>query len=175
MRFIEHLNMEESAVVCEKFRDLLLRLRSTYGGARRRPVCCARRDDGRFCFRNGVENARYTLKSRMYTKNGAVSCRSSDVWRWILCLSMFALRFTERFLTFWLCIAVRVYKNFLSPLQYALRITFGLQCECRFRPTCSEYALGCLEKHRLPTACFLIAKRLLRCQPWCRGGWGPVP
>ena len=108
-------------------------------------------------------------------KNGAVAYRSSDVRRWFRVFPMFALRFTERFLTFWLCIAVRVYKKFLSPLQYALRITFGLQCECRFRPTCSEYALGCLRKYRLPMACFLIAKRLLRCQPWGRGGWDPVP
>ena len=108
-------------------------------------------------------------------KNGAVVYRSSDVRRWFRVFPMFALRSAERFLTFCLCVAVWVYKKFLSPLQYALRITFGLQCECRFRPTCSEYALGCLRKHRLPTACFLIAKRLLRCQPWGRGGWDPVP
>lgn len=108
-------------------------------------------------------------------KNGAGACRLLGDWRWFRGFSMFALRSAERFLTFWLCIAVRVYKTFLSPLQYALRITFGLQCECRFRPTCSEYALGCLQKHHLPKACFLIAKRLLRCQPWGRGGWDPVP
>ena len=65
-------------------------------------------------------------------KNGAVAYRSSDVRRWFRVFPMFALRSAERFLTFWLCIAVRVYKKFLSPLQYALRITFGLQCECRF-------------------------------------------
>ena len=108
-------------------------------------------------------------------KNGAVTYRSSGVRRWFRVFPMFALRSAERFLTFWLCVAVRAYKKFLSPLQYALRITFGLQCECRFRPTCSEYALGCLGKYHLPTACFLIAKRLLRCQPWGRGGWDPVP
>ncbi|MBR1843644.1 MAG: membrane protein insertion efficiency factor YidD [Opitutales bacterium] len=111
----------------------------------------------------------------MYTKDGAGVFRSSDIWRWVKVPSRFALCSAERFLTFWLCVAVQVYKKFLSPLQYALRITFGLQCECRFRPTCSEYALGCLRKHHLPMACFLIAKRLLRCQPLGRGGWDPVP
>lgn len=85
------------------------------------------------------------------------------------------LGLTEKLLTLLLCLSVRVYQCFLSPLQYALRIAFGLQCECRFQPTCSAYALECLKKYHLPTACFLIVKRLLRCQPWCRGGWDPVP
>lgn len=147
-------------------------VRHGFGGVH---VCCARRNDGCFHFRNAGKNVRYTLKNRMYVKNGAVACWSSDVRRWFWVLPTFALCSAERFLTFWLCIAVQMYKKFLSPLQYALRITFGLQCECRFRPTCSEYALGCLKKYRLPMACFLIAKRLLCCQPWGRGGWDPVP
>ena len=142
---------------------------------RRWRAYCARRSEGWLYFRNAGKKAGDALKSRMYTKNGAVAYRSSDVRRWFRVFPMFALRSAERLLTFWLCVAVRAYKKFLSPLQYALRITFGLQCECRFRPTCSEYALGCLGKYHLPTACFLIAKRLLRCQPWGRGGWDPVP
>lgn len=128
-----------------------------------------------FAFVIGLKTRSYILKNRMYIKRGSGTSRSSDVRRWFRVFPMFALRSAERFLTFWLYVAVRAYKKFLSPLQYALRITFGLQCECRFRPTCSEYALGCLGKYHLPTACFLIAKRLLRCQPWGRGGWDPVP
>lgn len=128
-----------------------------------------------FAFVMGLKTQHITLKDRMYVKNGAGAYRSSGIRRWFRVFPMFALRSAERFLTFCLCVAVRVYRKFLSPLQYALRITFGLQCECRFRPTCSEYALGCLRKHHLPTACFLIAKRLLRCQPLGRGGWDPVP
>ena len=93
----------------------------------------------------------------------------------IVASAVCVLRLVERLLIRVLCFSVRAYKRFVSPLQYALCITFGLQCECRFRPTCSEYALGCLEKYRLPTACLLIVKRLLRCQPWGCGGWDPVP
>jgi putative membrane protein insertion efficiency factor len=61
---------------------------------------------------------------------------------------------------------IRFYQKFISPL---------LGPRCRFYPTCSEYAKIAFEKHNAAFACFLTAKRLLRCQPWCQGGYDPVP
>lgn len=61
---------------------------------------------------------------------------------------------------------VRVYQWTLSPF-------IGQQC--RFEPTCSNYALEALSKHGAIRGGWLTLRRLLRCHPW--GGWGydPVP
>ncbi|MBN1794218.1 MAG: membrane protein insertion efficiency factor YidD [Candidatus Omnitrophica bacterium] len=45
---------------------------------------------------------------------------------------------------------------------------------CRFVPTCSGYAVEALEKYTLPRAFVKIAWRLLRCHPFCPGGYDPV-
>ncbi len=62
--------------------------------------------------------------------------------------------------------ALRLYKRFLSPL---------LPPACRFHPTCSEYAAEALELHGLSRGIGLAMLRLLRCAPWSRGGFDPVP
>jgi putative membrane protein insertion efficiency factor len=46
---------------------------------------------------------------------------------------------------------------------------------CRFYPSCSAYALEAIDRHSIPRALVLIAWRLLRCQPLCKGGYDPVP
>lgn len=60
----------------------------------------------------------------------------------------------------------RVYKVTLSPL-------IGQQC--RFRPTCSDFALEAVERHGWWRGGFLALRRVVRCQPWCAGGEDPVP
>ena len=74
-----------------------------------------------------------------------------------------------------LCAGVRFYKKFISPFQYVLHVAFGIECKCRFTPTCSEYALQCLSRYKPIPACWLIIKRLCRCHPFCKGGYDPVP
>lgn len=59
-----------------------------------------------------------------------------------------------------------LYRRWLSP---------SLPAACRFEPSCSLYATQALCRHAAPRALLLIAWRLLRCQPWCRGGFDPVP
>lgn len=61
---------------------------------------------------------------------------------------------------------IRLYKMGISPL---------LSPSCRFTPSCSVYAMNAFEKHGLVRGFYLSAMRLLRCNPFCRGGYDPVP
>ena len=58
-------------------------------------------------------------------------------------------------------------------LRYLISPVLG--ASCRFYPSCSQYALAALEQHGIGKALFLTLKRLLRCQPWARGGVDFVP
>jgi hypothetical protein len=46
---------------------------------------------------------------------------------------------------------------------------------CRFRPTCSEYAYEAVEKHGVWRGLALSLGRILRCHPFAKGGFDPVP
>lgn len=61
---------------------------------------------------------------------------------------------------------VRGYKKYISPL---------LPPSCRFTPTCSEYAVEALQKHGAWKGSLLAVWRVLRCNPFCKGGYDPVP
>ncbi|MBX7136477.1 MAG: membrane protein insertion efficiency factor YidD [Oligoflexia bacterium] len=60
----------------------------------------------------------------------------------------------------------RFYKLALSP--------FLAPC-CRFEPECSTYVRDALKQHGLLRGAVLGFWRILRCQPYCRGGFDPVP
>ena len=61
---------------------------------------------------------------------------------------------------------LRVYKKYVSPL---------LPPACRYEPTCSVYAMEALEVHGVMHGSWLAFRRLLRCHPFVRGGFDPVP
>ena len=61
---------------------------------------------------------------------------------------------------------LRGYKRFISP---------HLGHHCRFTPTCSEYAMQALEVHGVAKGLVLTAWRLLRCNPFGKFGFDPVP
>ncbi len=46
---------------------------------------------------------------------------------------------------------------------------------CRFTPSCSEYAVEAFTRHSFLRALRLTVWRLLRCHPYCAGGSDPVP
>ena len=62
--------------------------------------------------------------------------------------------------------AIRAYRLLLSPW-------WGGQC--RFSPTCSEYAAEAITRHGSLSGSWLALRRLARCHPWCAGGFDPVP
>jgi len=61
---------------------------------------------------------------------------------------------------------IRAYRLALSPW-------WGRQC--RFMPTCSEYASEAIERHGSLDGSWLAMRRIGRCHPWCDGGYDPVP
>lgn len=61
---------------------------------------------------------------------------------------------------------VKAYQLVLSPF-------FGQQC--RFYPTCSQYALEAIQKHGALRGAYYTVRRLVRCHPWCAGGHDPIP
>lgn len=62
--------------------------------------------------------------------------------------------------------ALRFYKGFISP---------ALPASCRYVPSCSEYTAEAVAHHGFLRGVALGAWRLLRCNPFVRGGYDPVP
>ena len=58
---------------------------------------------------------------------------------------------------------------------YRKRVSPGKPPCCRYIPTCSEYALEAVEKYGPWKGSWLALRRLLRCHPFCKGGYDPVP
>jgi putative membrane protein insertion efficiency factor len=61
---------------------------------------------------------------------------------------------------------IHIYRYSLSPL---------LGPNCRFFPSCSDYALQAIDKHGAGYGSWLALKRIARCHPWHPGGFDPVP
>jgi uncharacterized protein len=65
-----------------------------------------------------------------------------------------------------------LYRGWISPCLHSIS---GVSGACRFQPTCSEYAMTAVARHGLLHGSLLAVWRLLRCNPWGRGGFDPVP
>jgi len=61
---------------------------------------------------------------------------------------------------------IRFYRRYLSPLHPPT---------CRFIPTCSAYAVEAVEKYGAAKGGLLALRRLMRCHPFHKGGYDPVP
>lgn len=65
-----------------------------------------------------------------------------------------------------LILLIRAYQLTLSPLLGEV---------CRFHPSCSRYAVACLELHGALRGSWLTIRRLSRCHPFHPGGYDPPP
>lgn len=61
----------------------------------------------------------------------------------------------------------------ITLYQWTIRPVIG--ANCRFSPSCSDYALQAITRHGALRGTLLGAGRILRCNPWCEGGDDPVP
>ena len=61
---------------------------------------------------------------------------------------------------------IKQYQRYLSPLK---------RTKCPYYPTCSNYACEAIEKHGALMGTALAAWRLVRCNPFSKGGYDPVP
>lgn len=61
---------------------------------------------------------------------------------------------------------IRGYQKYVSPM-------FGPSC--RLYPSCSQYGLDAVRRHGAAKGTLLTSARLLRCNPWTKGGIDPVP
>ena len=62
---------------------------------------------------------------------------------------------------------INLYRKYISPLKG--------RPSCNYTPTCSQYAIQALEKYGFLKGGFLAVKRILRCHPFAKGGYDPVP
>ena len=60
---------------------------------------------------------------------------------------------------------IRFYQLCISPM---------LGKNCRYYPTCSQYAIEAIEKKGIFKGWWLAVKRICRCHPWHAGGYDPV-
>ncbi|MBO8125661.1 MAG: membrane protein insertion efficiency factor YidD [Firmicutes bacterium] len=62
--------------------------------------------------------------------------------------------------------AIQAYQRYISPCKPP---------SCRFYPTCSQYTLEAVQKYGWLKGTWLGLKRILRCHPYHKGGYDPVP
>ena len=67
--------------------------------------------------------------------------------------------------TIFICI-IKLYRKYLSPLKTV---------KCPYTPSCSQYSLEAIEKYGAFKGGLLAAWRILRCNPFSKGGYDPVP
>lgn len=65
-----------------------------------------------------------------------------------------------------LIFSIRLYRKYISPIK---------KPSCRFMPTCSVYAIEALKEWGPIAGSVLAVWRILRCNPFSRGGYDPVP
>lgn len=61
---------------------------------------------------------------------------------------------------------IKIYRLYISPLK---------STKCPYFPTCSQYGIEAIEKHGAFKGGLLTVWRILRCNPFSKGGYDPVP
>ena len=71
-----------------------------------------------------------------------------------------------RILSYPFILLIKIYQKIISPV---------IGPQCRYTPTCSNYALEALKKYGVFKGTWLAVKRIARCHPWGGKGFDPVP
>lgn len=66
-------------------------------------------------------------------------------------------------------------KVLISIIKFYQKIPGSWHNNCRYTPTCSNYAIEAIETYGSLKGSFLMIKRILRCNPFCGHGYDPVP
>ena len=61
---------------------------------------------------------------------------------------------------------IKIYQKTLSPF---------LGKSCRFTPSCSQYTIVAIKEYGVFKGIFMGIKRIIRCNPFSKGGYDPVP
>ena len=61
---------------------------------------------------------------------------------------------------------IKIYQRFISPF---------FPSSCKFSPSCSKYGIEAINKYGALKGTFLTLKRIIRCNPWNKGGYDPIP
>lgn len=61
---------------------------------------------------------------------------------------------------------IKIYQRFISPF---------FPSSCKFSPSCSKYGIEAINKHGAIKGLVLTVKRILKCNPWSKGGYDPIP
>lgn len=72
----------------------------------------------------------------------------------------------HKILIFPFILLIRFYQTAISPFTPSA---------CRFEPTCSQYFIEALQKYGVFYGFILGLKRILRCHPWTKPAYDPVP
>ncbi len=80
---------------------------------------------------------------------------------------MKVLKDISKGINYFLIGGIKFYKKFISPLKK--------KGSCKYYPTCSSYAMEALQKYGPLKGSYLSIKRILKCNPFSKGGYDPVP
>ncbi|MBR1936776.1 MAG: membrane protein insertion efficiency factor YidD [Bacilli bacterium] len=64
---------------------------------------------------------------------------------------------------------------FIKMIDFYQKLPISSHYKCRFYPTCSNYCKEAIIEYGVIYGCFLGFKRILRCNPFCKSGYDPVP
>ena len=70
--------------------------------------------------------------------------------------------------------AIRYYQRTLSPDHGPMKFMWP-NGYCKYQPSCSEYGYQSVDTHGVIIGVLLMQWRILRCNPWSKGGYDPVP
>ena len=76
------------------------------------------------------------------------------------------MKWPLKILSFPFIVLIKIYQKIISPV---------IGPQCRFTPTCSNYALEALKKYGVFKGSWLAIKRISKCHPWGGKGYDPVP